>query len=105
MTDQWHFEFKDWEEAFKFFYRKRCGEKLKDDSGKVLGFREGNPDLVFVVSTGCYVSGYWVEPSEGAKPDSETAVYRTVGEVRRLERRIRRARSKTVNLSLGGVVT
>jgi hypothetical protein len=31
VTMQWHFEFKDWEEAFRHFYRKRCGEQLIDD--------------------------------------------------------------------------
>lgn len=102
---QWHFEFKDWEEAFAFFYRKRCGEELKDDNGGALGSRKGDPNLVFVVSTASYVSGYWIEPREGAKADAETTVYRSVGAVRRLERRIRRERAKTVNLSLGGVVT
>jgi len=99
---QWHFDFKDWEEAFEFFYRKRCGYEVKDDDGKVLGFRKGNPNFVFVVSTGAYVSGYWVE--EGAEPDEETQVYKTVEEVRELERRVREERSKTVNASLGGVI-
>jgi hypothetical protein len=102
VTKQWHFEFKDWEEAFAFFYRKRCGEELKGDDGKSLGFREGDPNLVFVVSTGSYVSGYWIE--EGAINDEHTRVYRTLSAVKALERRIRRAREKTVNLSLGGVV-
>lgn len=102
---QWHFEFKDWEEAFATFYRKRCGEELKGDDGKPLGFRKGDPNLVFVVSTASYVSGYWIEPRAGAKADAETAIYRTVRAVRSLERRIRRERAKTVNLSLGGVVT
>lgn len=100
---QWHFEFKDWEEAFAFFYRKRCGEELFDDDGNRLGRREGNPNLVFVISTAPYVSGYWVE--EGAESDNETTVYRTVEDVRRLEQRVRSARAETVNLSLGGVVT
>src|SRR4051812_36665366 len=103
MPMQWHFEFKDWEEAFAFFYCKRCGEELKGDDGKSLGFREGNPKLVFVVSTAFYVSGYWVEV--GAEADANTTVYRSVRAVRRLEKRIRRERAKTVNLSLGGVVT
>lgn len=101
---QWHFEFKDWEEAFKMFYRKRCGEELTDENGKVLGFLKGDPDLVFVISTGSYVSGYWIEPASGAEANSNTKVYRTVREVKQLERRIRRAREKTVSLSLGSVV-
>jgi hypothetical protein len=82
---QWHFEFKDWESAFELFYRR----KQRDDS------------LVFVISTASYVSGYWVEPSEGAEPDAHTTVYRTVEEVQRLERRVRRACADTVNLSVG----
>jgi len=95
MTNQWHFDFKDWEEAFKFFYRKRCGEELKDDDGKVLGFRKGNPNLVFVVSTFTYASGYWIE--EGAEPDADTQVYKTVEQVKALEQRIKQMRASTVN--------
>ena len=100
---QWHFEFRDWEEAFRMYYRKRCGEELRGDGGKVLGFREGNPSIVLVISTAPHVSGYWIE--EGAEEDADTKVYRTPDEVRRLERRIRKRRAGTVNLSLGGVVT
>jgi hypothetical protein len=102
---QWHFEFKDWEEAFELFYRRRCGEELKGDDGRKLGFRKGDPSLVFVISTASYTSGYWIEPGEGAKSDEYTTVYRTVKGVRQLEERIRRERAGTVNLSLGGVVT
>lgn len=100
---QWHFEFKDWEEAFKHFYRKRCGEEIKGDNGNVLGFRAGDPELVFVVSTSPYVSGYWIE-KEGAGPDAGSVIYKTVEEVQRLEQRIRHERGRTGNLSLGGVV-
>jgi hypothetical protein len=102
---QWHFEFKDWEEAFAMFYRKHAGETLKGDDGRVLGFRKGNPDICLVISTHPYTSGYWIE--EGAEPDAEAGafVYRTLEEVRELEGRVRTAREQTVNLSLGGVVT
>lgn len=100
---QWHFEFKDWEQAFELFYRRRCGEKLTGRDGEVLGFRKGDPKLVFVISTASYTSGYWIE--EDATNDEHTRVYRTLSAVRALERRIRRERAKTVNLSLGGVVT
>jgi hypothetical protein len=86
---QWQFDFKDWEDAFELFYRRR----ERDDS------------LVFVVSTDSYVSGYWVEPGEGAEDDEHTTVYRTVEEVRQLEQRVRKARAATINLSLGGVIT
>lgn len=85
---QYHFEFHDWERAFELFYRRR----QRDDS------------LVLVISTAPEVSGYWIEPGEGAASNKETKVYRTIGEVQRLEQRVRRARAKMVNLSLGGVV-
>lgn len=101
---QWHYEFQDWEEAFKQFYRKHCGEQLLDDDGRVLGFRAGDENLVFVVSTAPYVSGYWIEPADGAEANKHTMVYRTVEQVRQLEQRVRRARDKTVSLSVGGLV-
>lgn len=100
--EQYHFDFKDWEDAFATFYRKRCGEQYKDANGEILGSRKGNPKIVFVISTGTYTSGFWVE--EGAQNDKNTRVYKTVAAVRNLERRIRQARAGTVNLSLGGVV-
>lgn len=103
MSEQWHFEFKDWEEAFATFYRERCGEQVTDAAGHVLGFRKGDPNLVFVISTACDVSGYWIEPAGGAESNSEATVYRDVSAVNRLERRIRHERESTVNLSLGGV--
>lgn len=101
---QWHFEFNQWEEAFKFFYRKRLGEKLYDDDGKYLGFREGDPTLAFIVSSDSYVSGYWIEPSSGAESDDTTQVYNLVADVRKLERRIRNKRARTKAVSLGGVM-
>lgn len=102
MNEQYHFDFKDWEAAFAMFYRKRCGEVYKDENGEVLGSRKGNPKIALVVSTNAYSSGYWIE--EGAEPDDDTKVYKTVAAVRRLEKRIRQKRESTVNLSLGGVV-
>jgi hypothetical protein len=102
---QWHYEFNKWEQAFAQFYRKRCGEELKDSAGRVLGFRKGDDSLVFIISTAPYVSGYWIEHGDDVRPDAETKVYRTVEDVKRLERRIRRQRQRTNSLSLGRVVT
>lgn len=102
MSEQYHFEFNQWEEAFKMFYRKRCGEKLIGDDGSALGFRKGNPEIVLVISTASYTSGYWIE--EGAEDDDVTRVYRSVAAVKALERRIRTKRLSTVNLSIGLVV-
>jgi len=104
---QLHFDFADWEMAFETFYRRRCGEVVKDLTGKVLGARAGDSDLVFIVCTSPYASGYWLESGQSkleVKADSKTKVYRTVKQVRALERRVREERSKTVNLSLDGVV-
>jgi len=104
MSGQWHFDFKDWEQAFEMFYRKRCGEDLIDEeTGQMLGRREGNPNITLAVSTGSYASGYWIE--ENAKPDAETTVYTTVEEVKAFEKRLRGKRANTVSLSLGGVVS
>lgn len=85
---QWHFEFNQWEEAFELFYRR----KERDDT------------LAFVVSTAPEVSGYWIEPSSGAESDEYTHVYNLVEDVKKLERRIRRKRSRTDAVSLGGVI-
>lgn len=85
---QWHFEFNQWEEAFEVFYRR----KKRDDT------------LAFIVSTEPQVSGYWIEPASGAEPDHYTRVYNLVTDVKKLERRIRRARAGTKAVSLGGVI-
>lgn len=89
MSSQWHFEFNDWERAFDLFYRR----KERDDT------------LVFVVSTGPEVSGYWIEPSSGAEPDRYTKVYSCVEDVRKLEKRVRRKIARTQSLSPGKVIT
>jgi hypothetical protein len=84
---QWQFDFKDWEEAFELFYRR----KAKDDS------------LALVISTDNYTSGYWMEPNP--EPDENTYVYRTVAEAQALEARVRAARRRAGNaVSLGGVI-
>lgn len=101
---QWHFEFNEWEEAFELFYRRRCGEELKDDSGKLLGFRQGDPTLAFIVSTDTCVSGYWIEPASGAESDEHATVYNLVEDVKKLERHIKRKRASTNAVSLGGVI-
>lgn len=103
MSEQYHFEFKDWEAAFEMYYRKRLGYEIKDDDGTRLGHREGDSSIVLVISTGSYVSGYWIERGP-VEADSNTVVYNTPEEVRQLEQRIRNKRESTVNLSLGGVV-
>lgn len=101
-----HFDFKDWERAFHTFYRRRLGEAVDDGAGEVMGFIEGDSSLVFVVSTDAYTSGYWIEKDgESASSNPNTKVYRKVSEVRALERRVRQARTGTVNASLGGIVT
>jgi hypothetical protein len=86
---QWHFDFKDWEQAFELYYRR----KAQDET------------LALIVSTDSYSSGYWIEPMSGAEPDDVTKVYHTVEAVKQLEQRVRDKREATVNLSLGGVVT
>lgn len=100
--EQYHFDFKDWEQAFEMFYRKRCGYFLRDEAGNILGFRQGDDDFVFVLSIAPEVSGYWIE--KNPEPDEQTEVYSTVEEVKALEQRIRQQRAETVNLSLGGVI-
>lgn len=85
---QWHFEFKDWKEAFELFYRRK----------------ERDETLAFVVSSGDGVSGYWIEPASGAEPDEHTQVYNRVEDVKKLELRIKRKRARTKSLSLGGVI-
>lgn len=102
MSEQYHFEFKDWQEAFEMFYRKRCGEQLIGEGGESLGFRKGNPKIVLVISTASYTSGYWIE--ENAEDDEHTKVHRTVRAVKALERRVRERRESTVNLSIGLVL-
>lgn len=105
MADQWQFDFCNWEDAFKTFYRLRCGEDIYADDGRKLGRRYGNDALVFVISTAPIVSGYWIE--EGAEPDADTKVYRTVKAVKALEKRLRRARETKQRgaLSMGAVIT
>ena len=103
--EQYHYKFNQWEEAFKDFYHRHGGEKLYADDGEYLGFRQGDSTLCFIISRASEVSGYWIEPSSGAEPDDETEIYYTLADVKKLERRIRRQRSKTNALSLGGVIT
>lgn len=102
MSEQFYFEFHEWQDAFATYYRKRCGESLIAENGEVLGFRKGNPKLVFVISTAPDTSGYWIE--EGATSDKETKVYRGIKAVKALEARITRTRSRTNAVSLGKVV-
>jgi len=97
MTRQWHFDFCDWEAAFAFFYRHRIGEAfLPDEEAEDFPFVwiPGDRDLVLVVSTAAYVSGYWIEPAEGVRPDGYTRIFRTTEEVYALEQRIRAGRNK-----------
>lgn len=75
MDEQYHFEFNQWQEAFEMFYRKRFGYEVKNERGNVIGRVKGNPQIVLVISTACYVSGYWIEKGEGAKTDKHTKVY------------------------------
>ena len=111
MSEQYQFDFKDWRDAFEMFYRKHCGEELRDEAGEYLGFRKGNPKIVLVISTDSYVSGYWIE--EGATSDEHTKVYRSVKAVRALESRIIAAQQEAAErigcepsevASLGGVI-
>ena len=64
MDEQYQFEFKDWEEAFKMYYRKRLGYEIFNEKGERIGRRIGNPKIVFIISTAFYSSGYWLK-----KPD------------------------------------
>jgi hypothetical protein len=81
-----HFEFMNWEAAFAEFYRRK----------------ESDPSLCLVISTGAYVSGYWIESNP--KPDPTAFIYRSMAAVRDLESRVRRARAATSAVSLGGLI-
>lgn len=69
---QWHFDFKDWEEAFELFYRRK-----KQDRSYCL-----------VISTDSYTSGYWIE-KDARKDDDARHVYRSINAIKGLESRIR----------------
>lgn len=97
---QWSFEFRDWQEAFKFFYGKRLGVKIYDDKGKLLGKTPVDDSLVFIISRDAYTSGYWIEP-DGAELGEGDEVYKSVAEVKRLERRVRYRIGNSKNLSIG----
>jgi hypothetical protein len=89
-----HFEFNEWEAAFKTFYEDK----------------EANPNKVLVVSIHPYSSGYWIQETKliggelDPKTDANCRVYETVEEVKAFEKRVTEAREKTKNLSLGGVI-
>lgn len=95
-NEQYHYsEFKNWEDAFRQFYRK----KLKDKS------------FCLVISTHWLTSGYWVE--RNATNDEYARVYRSVKAVKELEARIRERGEEVVRtdgtkrkdcLSLGELV-
>lgn len=85
-NQQWHFDFKDWREAFDTFYRW----KAKD-----VAFR-------FVIEESSYASGYWIE--RGATASKTTHVYRSVKAVKALEARISRIRESRNSLSLGRLI-
>ncbi len=87
MSEQWQFEFNQWAEAFELFYRW----KAKDSA------------FCLVISTAPYASGYWVE--RNAKSDNFTKVYRTVREVKNLQRRVKRAVEKQPRPASIGVIT
>lgn len=86
MDEQYHFDFRDWKEAFEMFYRQRLGYKV-EHNGRTLGQIPGNPKIRLVISTASNSSGYWVE--ENAKADKETKVYRSVKAVKELEKEIK----------------
>lgn len=71
--EQYHFEFVEWEEAFKMFYRK------KKQSAK----------FCLVISKAFYTEGYWIEMD--AKKDKDTYVYKSLKQVMALEVRVREA--------------
>jgi hypothetical protein len=90
MSEQYHFDFKDWEAAFAMYYRKRLGEEIVDNErGDFLGRRKGNPNIQLVVSSGDSGSGYWIE--ENATSGPNTRVYRSVEAVRVLEGCVRKS--------------
>ena len=71
--EQYHFEFSDWEEAFKMFYRKK----------------KQSSEFCLVISTAFYTQGYWIEM--GAKKSKEAYIYKSLKQVMALEVRVRRA--------------
>lgn len=92
MSAQYHFDFKDWREAFATFYRKKAKDKT----------------FCLVISLHPYSSGYWIE--RGATNGPHAQVYRSIKAAKRLEDRIAEAiKSKTLPdgtapLSLGRVI-
>ena len=86
MSEQYHFEFNRYEEAFEMFYRKKQGYTITLPSGTKAKI-EGNPNICLVLSTAFYTSGYWIE--ENAKSDKDSRVYRSVKAVKELEKRVR----------------
>lgn len=102
MSEQYHFEFNQWREAFEMFYRKRLGYTVKRDDGSTLGKVQGNPKICLVISTAFYTPGYWIEESPTA--DAETEVYRSVKGVKALEQRFKARREATGSASIGLVI-
>lgn len=93
--DQYSFDFKDWEDAFDTFYRKKRKNKA----------------YCLVISTYWVTSGYWVE--KDAKTDEYSKVYRSFAAVQNLEKRIRERGEEVVRsdglkrkdcINLGGLV-
>ena len=83
LDGQWHFDFKDYKDAFDMFYRKH----------------RMNKDYCLVVSTEFHTSGYWVE--RNAQADEHSTVYRTSNAVKALENRVRAARDATNVVAIG----
>lgn len=93
MDEQYQFDFKDWKEAFETFYRKRCGHYIEVNGKKYK--REGNPQIVFIVSTDENAEGYWVEEKgQNTKTDAKTKVYRSVKAVKEFEKEIKEKYSR-----------
>lgn len=87
--EQYHFNFNEWEEAFKMFYRKRNGYTVT--VGGETHTLDVNPKTVLIVSTAADTSGYWIETDRNhAKTDTETKVYRSIKAVKELEAQIRK---------------
>lgn len=103
MSDQYHFDFKDWVAAFQEFYDKHIVTVLlPDNPDDQVACILGDRDYCLVISEAPYVSGYWVE--QCARPDEHTSVYETMDQVVALHRRVIKARESTNAAALGGIV-
>lgn len=106
-----HFDFKDWEKAFATFYRLHCGYPIMNDKNEQIGFYKGDTNYCLIISTNWTTSGYWVEKYANEQITSTDIVYKTLDEVKYLEKKLRQAIEDSrfedgrYPLSLGKLIT